>query len=246
MTIFATLILAIMELLKYYKKNGWSFDILREGTDDKGLFLVLRITNGSSKKQRIKIDAKYLSISTGMHKIDRICPDVGILGDECFLPSNFFVDQKTYFYELNEIKNGDRIELEIFNIVSLLLIREGESWYVADKSERITDAELIKRVEHFETIEEKFGISTQNFSVLVLNENTISLSCEVLGTDIEKAKKGFNLEAAVYDIENKVVGFSSIKKYEDDFEGFEVFAFRSLSFRIPVEYIGKIRIYPTR
>lgn len=235
-----------MELLKYYKKNGWTFDILQEGADDKGLFLVFRITNGSSKKQRIKIDAKYLSVSTGMHKIDKISPDVGILGDECFLPANFFVDQKIYFYELNEISNGDRIELEIFNIVSFLLVRERESWYVADKNERITDAELIKRVEHFETIEEKFGISTQNFSVLVLNENTISLSCEVLGTDIEKAKKGFNLEVAVYDTENKVVGFSSIKKYEDDFEGFEVFAFRSLSFRIPVEDIGKIRVYPTR
>ena len=248
MIIFAASNFVIMELLKNYKKNGWSFDILQEGLDQekKAYYFNLRITNNTNKKQKIKIDAKYLSVSTGMHLLEKLLPNIGITNGDCFLPANFFVDQKMYFSELNEITDGDRIEFEVFNVVSLLLMRNQGLWYVADKNERSTDEELKKRVEHFEAIEEKFGISLQNFSVHVLNTYTISLCCEVLGTNMKLAKEAFSVEVAVYDTENNILGFNSVHKYEGDFEGFEVFVFYSMSLRIPVEDIGKIRFYPTR
>ena len=112
--------------------------------------------------------------------------------------------------------------------------------------ESFSAEELKKRIEHFDSIEEKFGIRLQNFSVNVLGICRMALFCEVLATDLELAKKGFNIEVAVYDSDDNVVDFLSIKRYRDDFEGFEVFSFGDLRLDIPLEEIGKIRFYPTR
>lgn len=251
MITFAVSNLVIMELLKNYIKEGFSFEILGEEIDNPGrkysrLFITLRLTNTSNKKKKINFDAKYLSSKTGMHILDQVLPPIRARNGDCFMPANSFVDEKLFFYDLKDVNNGDRIEFEVFNIVSLLLVREQGQWYIADKSERSTSHEIKKRIEHFEMIEENFGISLQNFSVKIINAYTIKLFCEVVAIDKEISKHSFNIEVAVYDTENNILGLSIIRKYDGDFEGFEVFSFNEISLNIPVEEIGKIRFYPTR
>ena len=240
-----------MELLNNYEKNGFSFEIIGEEIDNPGrkysrLFITLRLTNTSSKKKKINFDAKYLSSKTGMHILDQVLPPIGARNGDCFMPANSFVDEKLYFYDLKDIYNGDRIEFEVFNIVTLLLVREQGQWYIAEKNERATNQEIKKRIEHFEAIEERFGISLQSFSVKIINAYTIKLFCEVVATDKELSKQSFNVEVAIYDTDNNIIGFSQITRYNDDFEGFEVFSFNEVTLNIPVEEIGKIRFYPTR
>ena len=221
-----------MELLKNYEKNGFSFEILGEEIDNPNrkfarLFILFRLTNKTNSKKKFYFDAKYLSSKTGMHVLDQVLPPIGARTSDCFMPANSFVDEKLFFYDLKEINDGDRIELEVFNIVTLLLVREESLWYIAEKSERSTEREIKKRIEHFEMIEENFGISLQNFSIEIVNAYTIQPFCEVVATNKVLSKQPFAIEVAIYDTENNIIGFTSIP-HPNSFEGFEVFCFNEV------------------
>lgn len=103
--------------------------------------------------------------------------------------------------------------------------------------------DLKSKIEHFEAIEEQFGITLQNFSVKVEDENSLDLFCEVLALDGKVEKSDFTIEAAIYDSNNDIIYHSSISS--NDFKGFEVYHW-TISLDITVDEISKIRIYPIR
>lgn len=246
-----------MELLKNIQFQGISFDIIREELRyNKDLYLIMRMTNHNSKKKKLSLNMKYISKSHGLMEVGFMTFDFGYSSGDYLLPNAFVdLDIKLRNESIKKTEDGDRIEFEVNEgkVASLLLLKQDNQWFIAENNEKFNglelshlNKELKERIEHFEGIEEKFGLMLQNFSVRVLNENTIKLFCEVLALNGDVSEEGFNVEVAIYDNENNIHCLKSISKYEGDFQGFEVFGFGEITLDIPVVEIGKIRFYPTR
>ena len=235
-----------MNLLKNKLFNGVSFEILkeeyREGYSD-SFILRLRISNFNDKKKKIGVKMKYISIEYGLK--DGSLWDFG--NNERFLEDNSFVDVDVSFADIRKAKDGDRIEMLVNEgkFATLRLIREKGQWSIVESIERNTYSRQLKsKIENFEAIEEQFGITLQNFSVKVEDENSLDLYCEVLALDGKVEKSDFTIEAAIYDSENEIVYHTSLSS--SDFKGFEVYHFGKIYLDITVDEISKIRIYPIR
>ena len=231
-----------MELLKDKLFNGISFEIIREEYREgyySPFWLFLRVTNFTDHKKRINVSINYISVKHGLKKF----------GQEEFIPDNSFVDLKFLYNDITAACDGDRIEMEINKgqFASLRLIRERGNWMVVESTERSTyNRELKSKIEHFESIEEQFGITLQNFSVKVEDENSLKLFCEVLASNGEIPENDFTINIAIYDNNNDIVYTNSESKYAEEFKGFEVLTFDYIKLDITVDEISKIRIYPTR
>ena len=237
-----------MELLKDKLFNGISLEIIRDGyiKSDSYYSIIIKVTNHNDKKKKVQLNARYISIEDGL--LDTY-GGIDMLGSGRFLQPQSFVNVAMDYKELKSLHDKDRIELDINEgtIASLLLIREHGQWWIAESKERSTYNRNIKsKIEHFEAIEEQFGITLQNFSVKVEDENSLKLFCEVLALNGEVPQKGFNVEVAIYDSDNSIIYQTSISKYDGDFKGFDVFNFGTIRLDIPVDEISKIRFYPTR
>ena len=237
-----------MNLLKNKLFNGVSFEILKEAYREgysNPFTLQLRISNFNDKKKKIGVKMKYISIEYGLK--DGSLWDFG--NNERFLEDNSFVDVDVSFADIRKAKDGDRIEMVVNEgkFATLRLIREKGQWSIVESIERNTYSRQLKsKIEHFEAIDEQFGITLQNFSIKVEDENSLNLFCEVLALNGEVPQKGFNVEVAIYDSDNSIIYQTSISKYDGDFKGFEVFNFGTIRLDIPVDEISKIRFYPTR
>ena len=232
-----------MELLKDKWFNGISFEIIREEHNFGYFNLFLRVTNITDHKKKIEIKINYISIKHGLKHGSCSNSYVDIL------PDNTFFDYDLLFNDIDSAYDGDRIEMKINDgkLASFSLLREGGQWWIVESTERSTyNRELKSKIEHFEAIEEQFGITLQSFSVKVEDENSLKLFCEVLALNGEVPQKGFNVEVAIYDSENSIIYQTSLSKYDGEFKGFEVFNFGTIRLDIPVDEISKIRIYPTR
>lgn len=237
-----------MELLKDKLFNGVSFEIIkeeyREGCSSP-FVLKLRVTNFNDCKKKIGIEMKYISLKFGLKE--------GHLWEfgryEKFLQDNTFVDLEVGFEDITDAHDGDRIEMKINEgkFASLRLIRERKQWAILESIERNTyNRELKSKIEQFEAIEEQYGITLQNFSVKVEDENNMKVFCEVLALNGELPKENFTINVAIYDNNNEIVYTDSESKYADDFKGFEVLTFDRIRLDISIDEISKIRIYPTR
>lgn len=240
-----------MELLKDKEFKGLLFEITGDGISKNynGWFYInLRITNLNDKKKDTKIVANYISVKHGL--IDAIFYEpLGLATGGRFLQANSFVDAKLYFNSIKQSCEGDRIQLEINDgkIASLLLIKEKNQWFIVEeKNQNNINRNIKKLIEHFDAIDEKFGLVLQNFSVKVEDNFSLRLFCEVLALNGEVPEEGFSIEVAIYDTDNNIVYHASLSKYDGEFKGFEVFAFDSINLDIPVDEIGKIRFYPTK
>ncbi|WP_024990193.1 hypothetical protein [Segatella albensis] len=237
-----------MELLKDKLFNGISLEIINDGyiKSDSYYSIIIKVTNHNDKKKKVQLEARYVSVEEGL--LDTY-GNIDMLGSGRFLQPQSFVNVAMDYKELKSLHDKDRIELDINEgtIASLLLIREHGQWWIAESKERSTYNRNIKsKIEHFEAIEEQFGITLQNFSVKVEDENSLKLFCEVLALNGEVPQKGFNVEVAIYDSDNSIIYQTSISKYDGDFKGFDVFNFGTIRLDIPVDEISKIRFYPTR
>ena len=233
-----------MELLKDKLFNGISLEIIKEEYIDGLSFpfkLYLRISNYNDHKKKIGVDIKYISTKHGLKTRG------GLFGE--FIPDNSFVDLDIGFEDITGAFNGDRIELDLNEgkFASLRLLRERGQWTIVESIERSAyNKELKSKIEHFEAIDEQFGITLQNFSVKVEDENTLKVFCEVLALNGEIPENDFTINIAIYDNNNEIVYTDSESKYAEDFKGFEVLTFDYIKLDITVDEISKIRIYPTR
>jgi hypothetical protein len=235
-----------MELLKDKLFNGISLEIIRDGyiKSDSYYSIIIKVTNHNDKKKKVQLNARYISIEDGL--LDTY-GGIDMLGSGRFLQPKSFVNVAMDYKELKSLHDQDRIELDINKgtIASLLLIRLYDQWWIAESKERSTyNRNLKSKIEHFEAIEEQFGITLQNFSVKVEDENSLDLYCEVLALDGKVEKSDFTIEAAIYDSENEIVYHTSLSS--NDFKGFEVYHFGKIYLDITVDEISKIRIYPIR
>lgn len=235
-----------MELLKDKLFNGISLEIIRDGyiKSDSYYSIIIKVTNHNDKKKKVQLNARYISIEDGL--LDTY-GGIDMLGSGRFLQPQSFVNVAMDYKELKSLHDQDRIELDINKgtIASLLLIRLYDQWWIAESKERSTyNRNLKSKIEHFEAIEEQFGITLQNFSVKVEDENSLDLYCEVLALDGKVEKSDFTIEAAIYDSENEIVYHTSLSS--NDFKGFEVYHFGKIYLDITVDEISKIRIYPIR
>lgn len=229
-----------MNLLKDKRYNGISFEITKEAYSNGYFKLYLRVTNFTDHRINIKVEMDYISIKHGLKKI---------WAPQETIPENTFIVFDYSYEDITTAFDGDRIEMIVNDgyFATLRLLRERGQWIIIESIERSTyNKELKNRIEHFEAIDEQFGITLQNFSVKVVDENSLNLFCEVLALNGEVPQKGFNVEVAIYDSENSIIYQTSLSKYDGEFKGFEVFNFGTIRLDIPVDEISKIRIYPTR
>lgn len=231
-----------MELLKDKLFNGISFEVLKEEYHEgysNEFFLLFRISNYNDHKKKIRLDIRYISVKHGLKKEGYILND--------YVPDNSFVDVNVKFEDITSACNGDRMELDVNEgkFASLRLVRERNQWMIVESIERNTyNRDLKNKIEHFEAIEEQYGITLQNFSVKMRDENSLDLFCEVLALDGKVKKSDFTIEAAIYDSDNDIVYHTSLSSH--DFKGFEVYSFGPIRLDITVDEISKIRIYPIR
>jgi hypothetical protein len=237
-----------MKLLKDKLFNGVSFEIIKEQYRvgySNPFSLILRITNFNDKKKKIGVKMKYISIDYGLK--DGSLWDFG--HNERFLQDNSFVDVDVSFGDIKQARDGDRIEMIVNEgkFASLKLLRERGQWTISESIERSSfNRDLKNKIEQFEAIEEQLGITLQNFSVKVEDENSLKLFCEVLALNGEIPENDFTINIAIYDNNNDIVYTDSESKYADEFKGFEVLTFDYIKLDITVDEISKIRIYPTR
>ena len=228
-----------MELLKDKKFNGISFEIIREEFSNGYFKLFLRVTNFTDHKKKIHVKMNYISIKYGLKKSF----------EQEYIPDNSFVDLRFLYEDITTTYEGDRIEMEINEgkLASLRLLREKDKWMIVESIERSTyNRDLKNKIEHFEAIEEQLGITLQNYSVKVEDENSLKLFCEVLAINGEIPENDFTINIAIYDNNNDIVYTDSETKYAEEFKGFEVLTFDYIKLDITVDEISKIRIYPTR
>ena len=249
-----------MELLKDISFQEISFEIFKEGLIESGKFLSLsmRVFNHSKTKKNVEAFMYYHSVNKGVLDVYTDPFRLGCSG--CLLPAGSFVDAVLTCEELMEVTEGDRLEitLKIDNkkYPTFIVIKQLDDWYVfednlisskrKDLSPKSLNKEIKNRIENFEFIEEQFGVSLQKFSVRVVDEYSLNLFCEVVALNGEVPQEGFNIEVAVYDTDDDIVYQNCIKRFDGEFKGFEVYNFGIITLDIPVEEIGKIRIYPTR
>lgn len=235
-----------MELLKDKLINGISFEIIREEYKEGAsspFRVLLRVSNYNDFKKKIRVDMKYISTKHGLK--DGCCVTSGVYISGVFIPDNTFIDMEFVFDEITNVYNGDRIELDINEgkVATLRLIRERGQWWIVESKERSTYKRNLKnKIEHFEYIEEQFGITLQNFSVKVEDENSLDLYFEVLALNGKVEKSDFTIEAAIYDSDNDIVYHTSLSS--SDFTGFEIYHFGKINLDITVDEISKIRVYP--
>ena len=231
-----------MELLKDKLFNGISFEIIREEIHEGyscPFWLFLRVTNFTDHKKKIDVILSYISIKHGLK----------IFSSQENIPDSSFVDLRFLYDDITKAYDGDRIEMEINEgkFATLRLLRERGQWTVIESIERSTyNRELKSKIEQFEAIEEQFGITLQNFSVKVEDENSMKVFCEVLALNGEIPENDFTINIAIYDNNNDIVYTDSESKYAEEFKGFEVLTFDRIRLDITVDEISKIRIYPTR
>ncbi len=249
-----------MELLKDISFQEISFEIIKEELieSDNSLALTMRVFNHSKSKKNVEARMYYHSVNKGV--LDVYTDPFRLSCSGCLLPAGSFVDAVLTCEELMEVTEGDRLEitLEIGNkkYPAFIAIKQLDDWYVfednqisskrKDRSSKSLNKEIKNRIENFEFIEEQFGLSLQKFSVRIVDEFSFKLFCEVIALNGEVPKEGFNIEVAVYDTDDDIVYQDCIKRFDGDFKGFEVYNFGVITLDIPVEEIGKIRIYPTR
>ena len=171
-----------MELLKDKKINGISFEITKEEFSNRYFKIYLRVTNFTDHRKKIKVRMDYISTKHGLKKI---WAPQEIIPEKTFFVFDYSYDDITTAYD------GDRIEMVINegSIATLRLLREKGQWAIVESIERSTyNRELKSRIEHFEAIDEQFGITLQNFSVKVEDENSLNLFCEVLALSLTPIK----------------------------------------------------------
>lgn len=242
-----------MDSLKERMFSGISFDILGEEfiDDSNGLAVLLRMKNNNSKKREISLDINYVSVEVGVKRGFQAFAMFRGVGVGLFnLQSNAFIDLDVCFGpDVVEAEDGDRIELIVDNCKTayILLLRENGKWLVLEEKEPVAVSRNLKKIiEQFEGIEEKCGLSLQNFSVKVEDEYHLKIFCEVLALNGEVPDKGFQITLVLYDKEDNIIYQDYVSKYDGEFKGFDVISFNSIRLDIPVEEIGKIRIYPTK
>lgn len=233
-----------MNKLVDYKLEDISLNIINEGKE----YITLKIFNNSPNDIHISLKgSRYISTINGILDLYMTEPSDFIYNDGTSILNESFIIIQLTFQKLNRCVDGDRIELKIKNIGDLSIVRENSEWYVNNFIPILSSKnQLDSLIEHFEVLEEKFGISLQNFSAIANNDKELNLFCEVIATSGEFALSSFAIEVGIYDKSNKIVHHANIKREKEDFMGFEIFHFGTLYLPISISNIGRIVFYPIK
>lgn len=227
-------------------------EVIKEGMTsfgwDRKFAIILRVINQGNQTITLALRPEYISVSKGLlDDGDEMSPRM-YSGEK--LLSDSFVDVKISFDGMKKsvVSDGDRIRLYIPQIASLILKRENAQWYFVEYSNiKINNDEVKGKIEQFEAIEERIGITFQNFSVSVKDEHSFELYIETLITDEERCKNfpKIPLQLIIYDYDNNVIHTQGLNLYNN---GYSLFKVLNFSVSIPdylLSNISKIRVFPS-
>lgn len=234
--------------------NELSFEVIKDDGYNKKRFesytIILKVTNHSVSDINFKLRIRYTSILFGLMVDDFISSE----NATSLMNSTFIIEQGSFgilrvrFNEITEVRDGDRMEFEINGKTKLLLIRNKGEWFVLDKQTKALDflnyQELESKIEHFETIEDRMGITIQNFSLRYSNDRTLYIDFEIIATNTNYYKKAFCIYTIIYDRDNNIVSMVHDFTGNDGFKGYGKFSGVFHNFDLPISEIGLIRIYP--
>lgn len=232
-----------MQLLEDINIHGVSVDVLGFEEDQ----LVLVISNKSDKILTSLEGSRYISTEEGVLELDSTKPlDMMYQSIGVYIPTDSFIVIKMDFGQSIKIKDGDRLELKMFNIVDMTIIYKLGKWYVIEYENNQNLCEyLLSKCVRFEALEDKVGISIQNISFNIDN-GRITPSCEIVSTDVDSPFFDFAIEFAAYNNSNELLAFKSLSKDKSDFMGFEIFCFGAMKRNINIKDISRILFYPVK
>lgn len=244
------------ERLKDIIVDKLSFEVIKDGGYSKKNYesytVILKVTNHSAFEKEFNIKIRYTSILFGLMVDDYKESDninmTYVRYSTFKIKAGSFGFLEIRFDEIKEVCDGDRMELEISGKTKLLLVRNNGEWFVFDKETKssvfLTHPELESQIEHFVAIEDRMGITIQNFCVRYSNDGTLYIDFEVLATTDDYYKKSFCIYSVIYDKVNNIVSMENVFTGNEGFKGYGKYSSIFYNFDFPISEIGFIRVFP--
>lgn len=215
-----------------------------------------KITNLSGEDQKVYLkDTRFNSTLKGIVGIGS--PDIHLDFQYFTISAYSFVTELIYFRDVDKVVEGDVIELVINNCWEIKLrytkLDAAYKWLVMEsvnnnpmelRHNSDVEKNLIDSIEHFEAMEEKLGVTLQNFSVCVIGKSHLDLFYEMLITGEGVSARCFALQVVIYDKLGKIRYTTEENVFSDSFLGFKVMSHPDICLDMPLTDIGKIRIVP--
>ena len=143
-------------------------------------------------------------------------------------------------------KDGTEINLCFRRTESIWSIIEKEQTEVEIKlSPSQLQKKLLKKIERLESFEERLGVSFENISININNDNRFSLFCEMHSNAGATINNHLNVECVLYDLEGSILDKESRFINKDIFFGFELIEIEFYEDNI-ANKVNKIRLYPKK
>lgn len=229
-------------------------------TNGESAFIIyLKVDNKTQKSRKINL-LKATYVTSQREQLEQDIWISGyILGKDTLKP-NSFKKAGLVFYKskLKTISDSDVIyislELNQEGVeLNLSFKKSGNNWLLTSKEKADTEIKLspkqleknlLKRIERFESFEDRLGVSFDKISVKVNDGLTFVIYFEVhsnTGTTLEKTLKVF---CVLYNLEDSILAQTDIYVQAEKFFGFATKEFW-FSGVIATE-VSKIRIYPEK
>ena len=233
-----------MKKIEDYDFGPIYINITNENTE----YIIINIHNKSKTNISTTLNgSRYISVRNGILGLYSTEPSEFCYSSGVRIKSGASVNIKMFFPNLDNYIDGDRIELKVKDFVNCILIREKGEWFFFKNISNLHIEENIKKlIQQFEVIENRLGISLQEFNVKVKNYTEIELSCKIQDISRKVHVKYFSIEVGIYDKKNKIVYYTNIRKDKTYLLNSENINIDSIYLPIPVTSIGKIIIYPTK
>lgn len=222
---------------------------------------IVRISNLSQNKADVSMKFSYVSRKFGLLGMwCEMTPDLRtkeILLPESFMDVSIELKRTKEFksgtsFSLvklvdSDIEDGDSIIITIPQYICCTFTRKNDIWEIIESQNLEIDIDSFKhKIEHFEELEEKLGISFQNFSVQIKDSNSFSLYFESITINemLCKGKSKIQLLLAIYNTNNDIVHTQGLNIYNAETSIFQILQFEISDLEIPIREISKIRIYP--
>lgn len=221
---------------------------------------IVRISNLSQDKTDVSMKFSYVSTKYGI--LGMWCdmqPD--LRNNEVLLPGSFLDvavelkksnETKSGYFSLiklveTDIEDGDSIIVTIPDYLHATFARKNGLWELKEsKSLEINIESFKQKIEHFEELEEKLGISFQNFSIQLKDSHSFSLFFESI-TIREELCKGMHkirLRLAIYNTNNDIIRTQGLNIYNPETSVFQIMEFQVRDLEIPIRDISRIRVFP--
>jgi hypothetical protein len=223
------------------------------------LIIFLIVDNKFTINRKIIIP-KTTYVTSKREQIEQFHWEDGYIKNEDIIKSNSF-KKAGLIYEKDKLKSVTENDLlyatielpDEGKVVNLSFKKSKEKWFLFDSEKKELEIkltpkqlekQLLKKIERFDTFEEKFEITFEKISLKVDESNfRFKLFFEVHSRIGVNLKDSVTIECILYDLEGSIIDSKSSGIYKDDFYGFILKDFSFYDDNVSLN-VGSIRLYP--